>query len=89
MPRFFFHVQDGTSSRDHEGTEYASIEDARVESVRRAGALLSDAATTFWNGDQWRLEVTDAVGLILFTLDFVGTQSPAVRDLDHRSRAAS
>ena len=85
MLRYFFHIDDGTRIRDHEGTEFASIEQARIESVRLAGAMLTDAATTFWDGDQWRLEVTDAAGLILFTLDFIGTQSPAVRDLNRAS----
>lgn len=78
MPRFFFHVHDGAVIRDEEGAELSDLQAARTEAVKYAGRLLIDEADKFWSGEEWRMEVTDEAGLILFVLMFVATNSPAV-----------
>jgi len=35
----------------------------------------------FWDGSEWRLEVADARGRILFVLRFSGEEHPALSDL--------
>lgn len=70
MPRFFFHVYDGVSIPDIDGTELADLASARVEAVRLSGALLTDHAEDFWGGHPWSMEVTDRDQMLLFTLNF-------------------
>ena len=60
MPRYFFHVIDGRSIIDNEGTELSGLTEARTEAIRLAGAILRDEGDTFWNGTEWHMNVTDA-----------------------------
>ena len=70
MPRFHFNVYDSVCVLDPEGTELADLQAARVEAVRYAGALLADDAQRVAAGVNWRMEVTDDTGLVLFRIDF-------------------
>lgn len=78
MPRYFFNIHDGASIPDAEGTELDDISKAKNEAVRLAGRLLSDNPAQFLNGEHWRLEVCNEVGLIMFTLDFLATNAPVL-----------
>ena len=44
MPRYFFHVHDGASSLDQEGTELPDIYTAQAEAIRTSGEILRDRA---------------------------------------------
>lgn len=79
MPRYFFHVHDGVDLRDEDGTELSDIRAARVEAVRFAGEVIANDADRRSLGEDWRLEVTDEAGLILFRLDFTIAESPAAQ----------
>ena len=79
MPRYHFNIHDGEDLLDHEGSELADIQAARVTAIRFAGELLRDHASRFWNGDEWQMEVTDDVGLTLFVLTFHAMDAPAAR----------
>ncbi|GJD96606.1 DUF6894 family protein [Methylobacterium iners] len=79
MPRYFFNVHDGRSKLDTEGTELPDWQTARREAVRLASGILRDEADRLSFGEEWRLEVTDSRGLILFQLDFCFTEAAAVR----------
>jgi hypothetical protein len=70
MPCYFFNVEDGVSIPDLNGTELRSLDDARVEAVRRSGELLAENVNGFWEGGPWRMDVKDDWGLILFILHF-------------------
>jgi hypothetical protein len=74
---YHFNVHDGTAYPDALGTECATLQDARVEAVRRIGRLLAEEAARFWTGDEWTMDVTDPTGLNLFTLTFMATNSAA------------
>ena len=77
MPRYNFHVGDGTIAPDSNGVDLASVADARDVAMRFAGELLKEPKQFPENGD-WGLDVTDPQGLILFTL-FIGlTDAPAI-----------
>ena len=45
MPRYFFHVIDGRSIIDNEGSELAGLKEARIKEIQLAGAILRDAGT--------------------------------------------
>ena len=68
MPRYFFHVTDGYSDRDDEGTELRDIYVAQDQAVKMAGEILRDMGSRFWSGTEWTLEVTDGSGKRLFIL---------------------
>lgn len=80
MPRYFFNVYDGVSSPDPTGTELPDWQAARIEAIGLAGAIFKDEAKRIAVGDDWRLEVADERGWVLFRFDFVSSQDSAVRD---------
>lgn len=80
MPRYHFNVQDGARYPDTVGTELPDLEAARMEAVGRIGALLRDNAESFWSGEKWDLTVTDENRMVMFTLHFLATNSPATQE---------
>lgn len=71
MPRFFFHVDDGTFTPDREGTELADRDAAKSEAVSAAGEILNSLDGQFWSDSAaWRMHVTDEEDILLFTLRF-------------------
>ena len=79
MPLFFFDVRDGEYFPDNVGTDLPDLDAARREAVTFSGELLRDRGAKFWDGAEWRVEVKDAHGLMLFTLLFTGIDAPALR----------
>jgi hypothetical protein len=77
MARYFFNQYDGLFKPDDSGLEFATIDHARVEAVRYAGEVLRDHPTLVWTGEDFRVEVTDAKQLVLFTVIVVGIDAPA------------
>ena len=82
MPRYFFHVIDGRSIIDNQGSELASLKEARVEAIQLAGAILRDEGDTFWNGQEWHLDVTDASGQSVLKLRFSAEDQGATSEGD-------
>ena len=70
MPRYFFNVYDGYSSLDQDGTELPDIYTAQNEAIHLSGEILREEGGKFWNGTEWKLEVTDANRVVLFVLHF-------------------
>lgn len=85
MPRFYFSTYDGVSAPDLEGTELPDWNAAREEAIHLAGALLRDSAKQVALGEEWRMEVTDETGLILFRLDFTLLTASAVAEAKLKS----
>jgi hypothetical protein len=79
MPRFHFHVHDGISALDTEGTELPDWQAARLEAIRLAGDILKHDADRIALGEDWRIEVTDHAGLILFQMTFLVVESSTMR----------
>jgi hypothetical protein len=76
LPRYFFHVEDGQSYTDLQGTELEDIQAARREAVRFAGSLLADQPEQFWGAGRWSMHVADEDGHTLFTLSFQASSDP-------------
>ena len=79
MPRYHFNVDNGAVLPDPDGTELDSLAAAKCEAVKTAGRMICDAAGEFWDSAEWVMTVTDDAGLTLFTLQIVGTESPATQ----------
>ncbi|MBP2495365.1 hypothetical protein ABID82_002302 [Methylobacterium sp. PvP062] len=78
MPRFYFNVHDGKSGLDVVGTELPDIPTARIEAVRLAGEILRDEAPHIVLDNDWRLEVTNHRGLVLFQMAVLLIESPVL-----------
>ncbi|MEH3062359.1 MAG: hypothetical protein PGN33_06140 [Methylobacterium radiotolerans] len=76
MPRFYFNVHDGKSGLDAIGTELPDWDAARVEALRFMGEIMKDNAPHIAADEDWRLEVTDSTGLILFQVALLMTETP-------------
>jgi len=81
MPRYFFHVYDGFSSLDQDGTEFPDIYTAQAQAIRTSGEILRDMGAKFWNGTAWKLEVADERGDTLFVLRVSAEERPALADM--------
>ncbi len=68
MTRYFFNVRDGVDRIDDEGTELAGMPEARRAAMQICSELLRRDEPVFWEDPNWQLEVTDALGLVLFTV---------------------
>lgn len=77
MPRFVLDVENGP---EHE-IDAPDLAQAKCEALRFAGSLICDSADTFWDVAHFRMTVADEAGLILFALELIGTEAPAVRSL--------
>ena len=77
MPHFHFHVYDGHSAHDAEGTTLPNLQAAREAAIRMAGAIIRDECSQI--GDDWRMEVTDSHGLVLYRIDFTMIKAPATK----------
>lgn len=75
MPRYFFNIFDGRSATDTEGTSLPNWQAARREAIRLAGHVLRDEADRLIPDEEWRMEVSDAKGAVLFKLDFSFTDA--------------
>ena len=81
VPRYFFNIDDGRSTRDLDGVELKDLATAKCEGVKLAGQMICADSDRFWNRREWGLTVTDTAGLILFSLAFFGTEAPAAARL--------
>jgi hypothetical protein len=79
MPRYFFHIDDGHSSRDSDGYDLLDLETAKCEAIEMAGSIICEAGATFWDRGEWGMTVADSAGLTLFNLQLVGTEAPSIR----------
>ena len=77
MSSFIFQVEGGPK----QAAQAESLADAKCKAVRYAGQIICDRANQFWDTADFKMSVTDDEGLVLFTLQFVGTEAPAIRQV--------
>ena len=78
MPRYHFNVYDGHSEMDRIGTEFVNVVEARIQALELAGGLIRESARQADFGEDWRIEVTDSDGMLLFRMDLIVVDAPAV-----------
>lgn len=87
MPRYFFHIQDGSDFHDEEGTVLGGVEAARAEASRVAAAHLRDHPCDLWGDRVITVTAQDHRGLTLFTVTITGHDAAAV--VADRGRASA
>ena len=80
MPRYYFHIRDRASEPDETGTELPDISTAQGQAIRLCGEILEGMGPRFWTGTDWRLEVADEHGCILFVLHFAAEERVTLAD---------
>ena len=60
--------------------ESADLTALRIEVACFVGELLKDHAGKIWIDEDWRVDVTDEKGLILYVMHVSAVQAPAVKD---------
>ncbi|MEG3089376.1 DUF6894 family protein [Sphingomonas sp. PB4P5] len=78
----FFNLAGAVYDPDDEGTEMASLGDARIEAARYIAGLIRDQPDVVWSGEEVRVEVTDSDQQILFTVIVIGVDAPTVSECD-------
>jgi hypothetical protein len=60
MPRYFFHIHDGTSALDDTGTELPDIAAAQSAALQTSGEIIKQGSMeNLWKGVPWEMSVTD------------------------------
>jgi hypothetical protein len=76
MPRYFFHSVNRERSPDDEGVDLPDDRAAHAQAVAYAGEVLKFDPQRVWDSGQWRVEVTDKEGCLLFTVIILGIDAP-------------
>ena len=76
MPEYRFFASDDPAGFVCEPVQLASVQAARAEAVKLAGAIIRESPASFWESCTWELEVRDANDLIVFKLTLSGDEDP-------------
>ena len=79
MPRYHFGSVDGHREPDKEGMELSNLEAAKAHAMEYAGDVLKSDPAVLWRHGQWRVEVTDDNGELLFTVITLAIDAPNSR----------
>ena len=66
--RYYYNLFDDRSLLDDDGVELPDLDAARQVAAEFFGAAIKDAGASFFRHQNWRLNVTDERGLILFAV---------------------
>jgi hypothetical protein len=70
LPRYFFHVADGTDYRDFQGTVLVDVPTARSEAIKTATEMLKDRGVKLLGAGEWCMTVLDETGATVCRLRF-------------------
>ena len=76
MPRYHFNCANGSREPDPDGVELADSEAAHAYAMKFAGEVLKSEPQLVWSHGQWRVEVTDDDGVLLFTVITLAIDAP-------------
>ena len=77
MPYYNFEVRTETHVMLTKGGEFQDDAAARSEAARRVGELLQEHASSIWVDQDWKMEITNDVGLILYVIHVSASRTSA------------
>ena len=77
MARYNIEVRTESHVADTTTVELEDLTKLRLEVARFVGELLRDHANQIWLDQDWRVDVTDETGLILFIMNVSAVDAPA------------
>lgn len=75
MPRYYFHVCDGTQDIDDHGHELPDDNAARHEAVRYGGGLIHDDPSLLLKDQELRINVTNDDGQLRFAVVMIAVDA--------------
>jgi hypothetical protein len=83
MPLFNIELRTADRVWETLALDRPDIGGLRTEMARFAGEFLRDHAQKIWEDQDWRVDVTDETGLILYVMHIFATDSAATMPLRH------
>lgn len=71
MPRYHFNLHDHRYVPDIEGSELNDFDAAKRRTIKFGAAILAGQPDEFLGATEWRVEVTDQSGVILFAVAWI------------------
>ena len=81
MPNYNIELRTADQVWESVGIAGDDHTELRVEMAKFVGELLKDHAGKIWEDKDWRVDVTDDSGLILYVMHISATDSPATMSL--------
>jgi hypothetical protein len=81
MPNYNIELRTADRVWETLAVERDNHEGLRIEMARFVGELLKDHAQKIWLDQDWRIDVTDESGLILYVMNILATDSAATMPL--------
>jgi tRNA threonylcarbamoyladenosine modification (KEOPS) complex Pcc1 subunit len=78
MPSYNIELRNAERIWETLAVEADDVDALRVEVATFVGELMRDHARTIWQDQEWRVDVTDERGLIMFILHIFATDSAAL-----------
>ncbi len=82
--KYLFETTGGVDSPIRAEATLPDLRAAKIEDVKALGELLTDDGPAFWNQEELTMTVSDASGLILFTLNLAAVKAAALADSPRR-----
>jgi hypothetical protein len=79
MSRYYFHLQDGSFVQDDRGVELPTAAEAQDVAVQTLVEALKGNSQALWETENFRVIVTDASRLTLFSIELTAVVAPALR----------
>jgi hypothetical protein len=77
LPKFLISLRSDTHLNETLTVERDDLTALRIELARFVGDLLKEHAEIIWQDQDWRVDVTDEKGLILYVMEISATDSAA------------
>jgi hypothetical protein len=81
MPSYHIELRTASKVWDTLDVERDDLTALRIEMARFVGQMLADHAEQIWEDQDWRIDVTDDEGLILYVLEVSATNTAATMTL--------
>lgn len=83
MPKFSIQLRTDSHVWDTVVVEREGMDSLRLEVAAFVGELLKEHAAKIWADEEWRIDVTDASGLILYYMQVAATKAPSTMGQHH------
>lgn len=81
MPLYHINVRTESHIATSVEVDRDDLKALRIEMARFVGELLRDHAELIWADQDWRIDVTDEAGLILYVIDIGASDTAATMPL--------
>lgn len=81
MPKFHIELRTAGQVWETLMVDRPDHDAVRIEMAKFVGELLKDHAGKIWADEDWRVDVTDECGLILYVMHISASDSPATMPL--------